>query len=123
MRLIEIIANLESCRFSTVLLSAPALLKLGYYAPENIGPGGSMLKANKTVALEDTLGTGLATLLAINLRLIDIDLPEKPYRLDSDSAALPKLRETLGKGRISVTPKRDGTVRVTVPGGIIILTP
>ena len=80
-----------------------------------------MLKANRTVALEDTLGTGLV--LAKNLRLIDIDLPEKPYRLDSDSAALPKLRETLGKGRISVTPKRDGTVRVTVPGGIIILTP
>ena len=82
-----------------------------------------MLKANKTVALEDTLGTGLATLLAKNLGLIDFDLPEKPYRLESDSAALPKLRETLGKGRISVTPKRDGTVRVTVPGGLIILTP
>ena len=57
-----------------------------------------MLKANRTVALEDTLGTGLATLLAKNLRLIDIDLPEKPYRLDSDSAALPKLREMLGEG-------------------------
>lgn len=82
-----------------------------------------MLKANKTVALEDTLGTGLATLLAKNLHLIDIELPEKPRRLDSDSAALPKLRETLGKGRNSVTPKRDGTVRVTVPGGVIILTP
>ena len=82
-----------------------------------------MLKANRTVALEDTLGTGLATLLAKNLRLIDIELPEKPYRLDSDIAALPKLKETLGKGRISVTPKRDGTIRVKVPGGIIILTP
>ncbi len=82
-----------------------------------------MLKANKTAAIEDTLGTGLATLLARNLRLIDIELPEKPYRLDSDSAVLPKLREMLGKGRISVTPKRDGTVRVTVPGGVIILTP
>ena len=82
-----------------------------------------MLKVNKTVALEDTLGTGLTTLLAKNLRLIDVELPEKHYRPESDSAALPKLRETLGKGRISVTPKRDGTVRVTVPGGIIILTP
>ena len=82
-----------------------------------------MLKANKTVFLEDTLGTGLATLLAKNLRLIDIELPEKPYRLNSDSAALPKLRETLGKGKISVTPKRDGTVRVKVPHGVIILTP
>ena len=82
-----------------------------------------MLKANRTVALEDTLGTGLATLLAKNLRLIDIDLPEKPYRLNSDYAALPKLRETLGKGRISVTPKRDGTVRVTVPVGVIIHAP
>ena len=57
------------------------------------------------------------------LRIIDIELPEKPYRLDSDSAVLPKLREPLGKGRISVTPKRDGTVRVTVPRGVIILTP
>ena len=55
-----------------------------------------MLKANRTVALEHTLGTGLATLLAKNLRLIDIELPEKPYRLDSDIAALPKLKETLG---------------------------
>jgi len=82
-----------------------------------------MLKTNKTVALEDTLGTGLATLLAKNLRLIDIELPEKPYRLNSDSDALPKLREMLGKGGISVTPKRDGTVRVTVPSGVIILTP
>jgi hypothetical protein len=82
-----------------------------------------MLKANRTVAIEDTLGTGLASLLAKNLRLTDIELPEKPYRLDSDSVAWPKLREMLGKGRMSVTPKRDGTVRVTVPSCVIILTP
>jgi hypothetical protein len=93
------------------------------YAPRNIGDGGAMLKADRTMALEDTLGTGLVTLLAKSLGLIDTELPEKPYRLDSDSAALPKLRETLGKGRISVTAKRDGTVRVKVPGGVIILTP
>jgi hypothetical protein len=55
------------------------------YEQENIGLEGAMLKANKTAALEDTLGTGLATLLAKNQRLIDIELPEKSYRLDSDS--------------------------------------
>ena len=82
-----------------------------------------MLKANKTVAIEDTLGTGLATLLAKNLHLIDIDLPEKPFRLNSDTDALPKLRKALGMGKISVTPKRDGTVQVKVPNGVIILTP
>jgi len=82
-----------------------------------------MLKANKTMALEDTLGTGIATLLAKNLRLMDIELPEEPYRLDSDSTALPKLRATFGEGKISVTPKRDGTVRIKVPAGMIILTP
>ena len=69
--------------------------------------GDAMLKANKTVSLEETLGTGLATLLAKNLQLTDVNLPDKSQRLESDSAALPKLRECFGKGRISLTPKRE----------------
>ncbi len=43
--------------------------------------------------------------------------------VENTKQTLGKLREMLGKGRISVTPNRDGTVRVTVPGGVIILTP
>ncbi len=82
-----------------------------------------MLKANATVPLEKTLGTGIATLLAKNLHLIDRQLPEKPYRADSDSDAMDKLRETFGLGRMSVTLKRDGTIRVRVPGGLITLIP
>jgi len=82
-----------------------------------------MLNPGKTVTLEDTLGTGLATLLARNLGLVDVELPEKGHRLKSDSDALIMVRETFGKDRISVVAKRDGTVRIRVSGGIIILTP
>lgn len=82
-----------------------------------------MLKTNRTVNIEETLGTGLATLLAKDLGLTDVDLPDKPHRLKTDSTPLPKLRECFGKGRISVTPKRDGTMQVKVPGGFIILKP
>jgi len=85
--------------------------------------GSAMLKANRAVSIEETLGTGLATLLAKNMGLTDVDLPDKPHRLKTDYAALPKLRKCFGKGRISVTPKRDGTVQVKVPGGVVILKP
>jgi hypothetical protein len=82
-----------------------------------------MLKTNRTVNIEETLGTGLATLLAKDLGLTDVDLPDKPHRLKTESTALLKLRECFGKGRISVTPKRDGTMQVKVPGGFVILKP
>ena len=69
-----------------------------------------MLKANKKLPIEDTVGTGLPTLLANNLKMSEIDLPEKGKRHDSDIEALPKIRKVLGPGKIMVTPKQDGTV-------------
>ena len=82
-----------------------------------------MLKSNKKIPIEETIGTGLPTLLAINLKLFDGELPEKGKRHDSDVSSLPKIRDLFGKGKISVTPKRDGTVEIKTEGGVIILTP
>ncbi len=82
-----------------------------------------ILKANKKVPIEETIGTGLPTLLAKNLKLINGDLPEKGKRDDSDVNSLPKIRHLFGKGKITVTPKPDGTVEIKTEGVIIILTP
>ena len=82
-----------------------------------------MLKANKKVLLEETIGTGLSTLLAKNLKLIDIDLPEKSKRHETDADALPKIQNVLGKGKIMVIPKPDGTIHIKTQGGVIIMTP
>jgi hypothetical protein len=38
------------------------------------------LEANKKVTIEETIGTGLPTLLAINFKLVAGDLPEKGKR-------------------------------------------
>lgn len=82
-----------------------------------------MLKSNRKVPIEETIGTGLPTLLAINLKLVERELPEKGKRRDSDASSLPKIRDVFGKGTISVTPKRDGTFEIKTEGGVIILTP
>ena len=82
-----------------------------------------MLKSNKKVPIEETIGTGLPTLLAINLKLVDLELPEEGKRRDSDASSLPKLRDVFGKGTISAIPKRNGTVEIKTEGGVIILTP
>ena len=80
------------------------------------------LKVNKTVSIGDTIGTGLATLLANNLKLSDIGLPEKEKRQNSDMEVLPKLRDLFGDN-IKVKPMRDGSVQFRTKGGIIILEP
>ncbi len=77
---------------------------------------------NKTVSIDDTIGTGLATLLAKNLKLSEIDLPEKEKRRDSDMEVLPKLRDLLGDN-IKVKPMPDGSVQFRMKGGVIILEP
>lgn len=82
-----------------------------------------ILKLNKKVSIEETIGTGLPTLLAINLKLFDGQLPEKGKRLDSDARSVPKIRDVLGKGKVLVTPKLDGTIEIKTEGGVIILTP
>jgi len=82
-----------------------------------------VLKSNKKIPIEETVGTGLPTLLAINLKLVSGNLPEKGKRYASDVNSLPKIRELFGKGKIAVTPKRDGTVEIKTEGGFIILTP
>lgn len=68
-----------------------------------------MLKLNKNASIEKTIGIGLPTLLAINLKLVDGELPEKGIRHDRDTSSLPKIR--------------DGTVEIKKEGGIIILKP
>ncbi len=80
------------------------------------------LKVNKTISIDDTIGTGLATLLAKNLKLSDIGLPEKGKRRDSDMEVLPKLRDLFG-GNIKVTPMPNGSVQFRTKGGVIILEP
>jgi hypothetical protein len=80
-------------------------------------------ESNKKVPIEETVGTGLPTLLAIKFKLVAGDLLEKGKRHASDVTSLPKIREVFGKGKITVTPKRDGTVEIKTEGGIVILTP
>ncbi len=82
-----------------------------------------MLKLNKNVSIEETIGTGLPTLLAINLKLVDCELPEKGKRYDSDTNSIQKIRDVFGKGNMSVKGKRDGTLEIKMEGGIIILKP
>jgi hypothetical protein len=82
-----------------------------------------MLKLEKKVPIEETVGTGLPTLLARNLKLIDGELPEKGKRHDSDASSLPKIRDVFGNGRIFAIPKQDGTIHIKTEGGVIILTP
>jgi len=72
--------------------------------------------------IEDVIGTGLPTLLARNLKLVDFDLPNQGHRVKTDTESISKLRELFGKGRITVTARNDGTFLIKVPGGMIILT-
>lgn len=71
--------------------------------------------------IEETIGTGLSTLLAKNLQLIDFELPVSGQRIEADTESISKLRELFGKGRITVTTRDDRTFLVKVPGGEIIL--
>jgi hypothetical protein len=82
-----------------------------------------MLKSKNRVPIEETIGTGLPTLLAINLKLIDGELPEKGKRHDSDVASLTKIRDLFGKGKIITALKPNGTIEIKTEGGIILLTP
>ena len=72
--------------------------------------------------IEDAIGTGLPTLLARNLKLVDFELPDQGHRDEKDTESLSKIRELFGKGRITVTAKDDGTFFIKVPGGMILLT-
>jgi hypothetical protein len=76
----------------------------------------------KTRLIEDTIGTGLPTLLAKNLKLVNFELPERAQRAKTDAESIPKLRELFGKGRIMVTARDDGSFVIKVPGGAIVLT-
>jgi len=73
--------------------------------------------------IEETIGTGLPTLLAKNLKLVDFELPAIGQRIEEDTESLSKLRELFGNGRITVTARDDQTFLVKVPGGKIILKP
>lgn len=77
---------------------------------------------NKKIPIEKTIGTGLTTLLAKNLKMIEMeDLPPPKERHDSDVSALVKLREVLGD-EIKVVFKPDRTIDVYTANGIIQLT-
>ena len=82
----------------------------------------SEVHVNKILSIDDTIGTGLATLLAKNLKLSDIVFPEKGKRRNSDMEVLPKLMNLLGND-IKVMPMSDGSVQFKTKGGIIILEP
>jgi hypothetical protein len=77
---------------------------------------------NKKIQIEETIGTGLPTLLAINLKLADGDLPEKGKRHDSDVSALQKIRNNLGSGKITVIAKQNRSFEIKTEGGVILLT-
>jgi hypothetical protein len=79
------------------------------------------MQLSKSKRIEETIGTGLPTLLAKNLKLIDFELPTIGQRIEADTESLSKLRELLGNGRITVTAPGDQTFLVKVPGGMIIL--
>lgn len=81
------------------------------------------LKPNKKIPIEQTIGSGLATLLAKNLKLADSELPEKEKRINSDVDSLAKIRDLFGEEKIIVIPKQNGAIEIKVKGGIIMLTP
>lgn len=78
------------------------------------------IHVNKILSLDDTIGTGLATLLALNLKLSDIDFPEKEKITDSDIEVLPKLKKLLGKN-IKVMAMPDGSIQFKTENGLIII--
>ena len=82
----------------------------------------SELHVNKILSIDNTIGTGLATLLAKNLKLSDIAFPEKEERRNSDMEVLPKLINLLGNN-IKVMAMPDGSVQFKTKGSIIILEP
>jgi SEC-C motif len=82
----------------------------------------SQIHINKTFQIEDTLGTGLATILANNLKISDIVLPENEKRKDSDTEVLPKLIEILGDN-IKITPMSNGSIQFKTKSGIIVIEP
>jgi hypothetical protein len=84
--------------------------------------GMSELNVNKILSIDDTIGTGLATLLAKNLKLSDIVFPEKEKRRDSDMEVLPSLINLFGNN-IKVIPMPDGSVQFKTNNGIVILEP
>ena len=80
------------------------------------------LQPNIKVSIEKTIGSGLPTLLAINLRLIEGELPDKEERIVSDVDSLTKIRELFGNDDLIVNPKSNGNIEVKVKGGIIVLS-
>jgi hypothetical protein len=58
-----------------------------------------MMLKSKKIPIEETIGAGLPTLLAINLKLVDGELPKKGKRHDSGVSSLPKILELFGKGK------------------------
>ena len=73
--------------------------------------------------IEEAIGTGLPTLLARSLKLVDFELPTRGRRIEVDTESLSELRKLFGNGRITVTSREDRTFLVKVPGGTIILKP
>jgi predicted RNA binding protein with dsRBD fold (UPF0201 family) len=71
--------------------------------------------------IEETIGTGLPTLLAKNFKLVDFELPAIGQRIEADTESLSRLRELFGNSRIIVTARDDQTFLVKAPGGTIIL--
>jgi len=95
-----------------------------YYREANLKETGkSDLVINKTHSLSEIVGTGIPTLLAINLKLMEGGLSsDHALWRESDDRAIPKIQDTLGKGDIRVIPKADGTVQVRTKNGIIVMT-
>jgi len=86
--------------------------------------GRSELVVNKARSINEMVGTGIPTLLAINLKLMEGDFSsDRSLWRESDDRAIPKIRDTLGKGDIRVIPKADGTVHVRTKNGVIVMTP
>lgn len=79
------------------------------------------MQVSNSKRIEETMGTGLPTLLAKNLQLVDFELPARGQRIEEDAESISKLRELFGNGRITVTARDDRTFLVRVPGGKIIL--
>ena len=74
------------------------------------------------VLIENTVGTGLPTLVAKNLGLIgDIKLPKKGNREELDFTSLKAIKNKFANEKITIHPKPDGSIGVKTKNGIIVL--
>jgi len=78
--------------------------------------------SNSKLLIENTVGTGLPTILAMNLGLIPkVDMPEKDEIENIDISSLQLVNKMFNNEKIYVDAKHDGRIELTTKTGTIML--